>query len=67
VGTNWEAASLQRLLSSMHPSAWKGSSANFAITEFYEVRLEVNLRKFARLAFASTLPDGPREALRGRV
>jgi hypothetical protein len=25
---------------SIHQSAWKGNSANFAITEFYEVRQE---------------------------
>ena len=25
-------------LRSIHPSAWKGNSANFALTEFYEVR-----------------------------
>jgi hypothetical protein len=24
----------------MHRSAWKGYSANFALTEFYEVRLQ---------------------------
>src|SRR5215213_6460662 len=26
-------------MSSIHPSAWKGNSANFALTEFSEVRI----------------------------
>jgi hypothetical protein len=35
--------------------------------KFCELRLEGVLLEFARLAFASTLPSGTREVLRGRV
>ena len=34
------------LLTLIHRSAWKGNSANFVLTEFYEVRLKTNSQKF---------------------
>jgi len=33
--------------SPIHPSAWKGNSANFALTEFYEVRLRRHPKEVA--------------------
>jgi hypothetical protein len=34
---------------SIHPSSWKGSSANFRFTEFYEVRRLLECRNLDRL------------------
>jgi hypothetical protein len=55
--TTRETSSRKRLSKHLiHPSTWKRNSANFAITEFYEVRTLPSLGPF-RSAVLKFIPD----------